>query len=290
MKFVTYNIQYSKGKDGRYELERIAEAVRGADVIALQEVVRNMPDAPDKDQPARLAELLPDYYWIYGPPVDIDASERGAGGRIINRRLQFGNMLLSRTPILSSRLILLPRMRTYDKHNGQNGALEGVVALPTGGALRVYSVHLNHLNGAERIAQIDCLLPRLLTIPQEGGALTGGAWRQGLDEIPMSEDFVIMGDCNLTPGSPEYLRIVGEPDYYYGRRIVAQHPVDSWVQAGHAEDSGITWYDESDDFKSGQRLDYGFVSAGLAAKVTGARIDDEAPGADHQPYWFEIDI
>ena len=290
MKFVTYNIQYSKGKDGRFELERIAEAVRGADVIALQEVVRNMPDVPDKDHPGRLAELLPDYYWIYGPPVDIDVSNREADGRVTNRRLQFGNMLLSRTPILSSRLILLPRMRTYDKHNPQNGALEGVVALPTGGALRVYSVHLNHLNGAERLAQIDFLLPRLRAIPQEGGAMTGVAWREALGEIPMSEDFVVMGDCNLTPDSPEYRRVVGEPDYYYGRRIVAQHLVDSWVQAGHAEDAGITWYDESDDFKSGLRLDYGFVSAGLAAKVRSARIDDEAPGADHQPYWFELDI
>ncbi len=290
MKFVTYNIQYSKGKDSRYELERIAEAVRGADVIALQEVVRNMPDAPDKDQPARLAALLPDYYWIYGPPVDIDASERGADGRVINRRLQFGNMLLSRTPILSSRLILLPRMRTYDKHNQQCGALEGAVALPSGGALRIYDVHLNHLNGAERLAQIDYLLPRLLTIPQEGGALTGGAWREGLSETPMSEDFVVMGDCNLTPGSSEYASIVGEVDYFYGRRFVTQHLVDSWIQAGHAEDSGITWYDESDDFKSGLRLDYGFVSAGLAAKVTSARIDNDAPGADHQPYWFDLDI
>lgn len=290
MKFVTYNIQYSKGKDGRFELERIAEAVAGADVIALQEVVRNMPGVPDSDQPGRLAELLPGYYWIYGPPVDIDASERGPDGRVINRRLQFGNMLLSRTPILSSRLILLPRMRTYDKHNSQNGALEGTVALRSGGSLRVYSVHLNHLNGEERMAQIDFLLPRLLAIPQEGGALTGGASREGMAETPMSEDFVVTGDCNLTPDSPEYRRVVGEADYYYGRRIVTQHPVDTWVQAGHAAETGITWYDEGKNFESGLRLDYGFVSAGLAAKVTAARIDDDAPGADHQPYWFELDI
>ena len=38
MKLVTYNIQYSLGKDGNYELERIVEAVHGADIIALQEV------------------------------------------------------------------------------------------------------------------------------------------------------------------------------------------------------------------------------------------------------------
>ena len=40
MRFVTYNIQYGKGRDGRFDLRRIADAVREADVIALQEVER----------------------------------------------------------------------------------------------------------------------------------------------------------------------------------------------------------------------------------------------------------
>lgn len=288
MKFVTYNIRYSKGKDGRYDLARIADALAGADVIALQEVVRNLPGVPDADQPARLAELLPDYFWTYGPSVDLDASERQADGRVVNKRLQFGNMILSRFPILSMRLILLPRCRTYDRHNVQFGALEGVINFPAE-PLRVYAVHLNSLNGAERLAQIDYLLPRLLSIPREGGAVTGGDWHE-MAEVPMSEEFVVMGDCNLTPGSPEYRRIVGEPDYYYGPRIVAQHLVDSWVQSGKAHDEGITWYDEAEDWRSGQRLDYGFVSAGLAVKLMAAHIDDQAPGSDHQPYFFELTL
>ena len=39
MKLVSYNIQYGFGADGRYDLERIAEVVAGADIIALQEVI-----------------------------------------------------------------------------------------------------------------------------------------------------------------------------------------------------------------------------------------------------------
>ena len=62
MKLVTCNIQYFRGKDGRFEIERIADAVRGADVIALQEVVRNWPGSDIADHPARLGELLGDYY------------------------------------------------------------------------------------------------------------------------------------------------------------------------------------------------------------------------------------
>ena len=125
MHFVSYNIQYSRGKDDRHDLARIASAVEGADLICLQEVTRNMPGVPDDDQPGRLGDLLPDYFWTYGPPVDIDAGIRDASGRPANRRLQFGNMILSRYPIRSSRLFLLPRFRTFDTHNQQCGVREG---------------------------------------------------------------------------------------------------------------------------------------------------------------------
>jgi len=40
MKLVTYNIQYTKGKYYRYDVDRIVQSVKGADVIALQEVER----------------------------------------------------------------------------------------------------------------------------------------------------------------------------------------------------------------------------------------------------------
>ncbi len=39
MKIVTYNIRYGLGLDNQYDLERIADSVRGADIIGLQEVV-----------------------------------------------------------------------------------------------------------------------------------------------------------------------------------------------------------------------------------------------------------
>ncbi|MFP6742015.1 MAG: endonuclease/exonuclease/phosphatase family protein [Alphaproteobacteria bacterium] len=289
MKFVTYNIQYSKGKDGRYELERIADAVRGADVIALQEVVRHWPDSDIPDHPARLGELMSDFYWVYGPPTDVDCSAPGPDGAIINRRRQFGNMLLARWPIVTSRLLLLPRFRSFGHHNSQLGALEGVIDAP-GGPLRVYSVHLNHLNGAERMAQIEFLREKLVAVPREGATWTGPLFGSGEAPPALSEDFVVMGDCNLPPGSPEYRCVVGEADYFYGPVLLGHHWADSWVLAGHDEADGITWYDEDDSFRSGYRLDYGFVSPGLATKVTAAHIDNDAPGSDHQPYWFELDV
>jgi endonuclease/exonuclease/phosphatase family metal-dependent hydrolase len=101
MKIVTYNIQYSRGKDDRFNLGRIAEAVDGADVIGLNEVERFWPrNGEAVNQPAELGALLPDYYWVYGPYFDMDASERTTDGTVINGRRQHGSMLLSRSPIL----------------------------------------------------------------------------------------------------------------------------------------------------------------------------------------------
>ena len=84
---------------GVYDLARITDAVRGSDIIALQEVTRNFAQCPDASQPERIAELLPDYHWIYSPHLDLDASARDADGRVTNKRLQSGNMLLAHWPI-----------------------------------------------------------------------------------------------------------------------------------------------------------------------------------------------
>ena len=37
---VTYNMQFGQGRDGKVDISRIVDAVRGADVVALQEVDR----------------------------------------------------------------------------------------------------------------------------------------------------------------------------------------------------------------------------------------------------------
>ena len=52
MQFVSYNIQYCKGSDGRVDPARIAREVSGADVIALQEVDRFWPHTGMVDQVA----------------------------------------------------------------------------------------------------------------------------------------------------------------------------------------------------------------------------------------------
>ena len=106
----------------------------------------------------------------------------------------------------------------------------------------------------------------------------------------MPESCVVMGDCNFTPRSREYNRVVGEEDYFYGRVPLSHHLVDSWTRSGHDQDQGATWHDLEEEKSAPLRLDYGFISPDLADNVQTARIDEDATGSDHQPYWFELEL
>ena len=293
MKLVSYNIQHSRGRDERYDLARIAGAIDGADIIALQEVERFWPRTGMTDQPAELSAMLPGYYWVYGPGFDMDAST-AEGGIVENRRRQFGNMLLTRWPIVSSRLYVLPKLRSVDHFNMDMPALEGVVETEAG-PLRVWSIHLSSVSGRERLLQIEYLRELHGCATAGGGAWTGppeirgdNAWSCGAPPPPMPADAIWMGDFNMQPGSEEYDAIAGRPDPLNGRVIYDGDFVDAWVAAGHATAEGVTY---EDDGRFGDlRIDHCFVSAPLAERVKGAWIDDDADGSDHQPVWTELEL
>src|SRR6266513_5336429 len=168
MRLVTYNIQFGLGGDRRYDLARIAAEVHDADIIALQEVDRHWQRSGCVDSPAVLGSHLPEHHWVYGANLDMDASYRDPAGRLVNRRRQFGTMILSRPPIVSSRNHLLPKYGTLTQHSIQQGALEAVIVTERAGPIRFYSVHLSHLSIAARMPQIEALLDIHARAPGEG--------------------------------------------------------------------------------------------------------------------------
>jgi endonuclease/exonuclease/phosphatase family metal-dependent hydrolase len=292
MLLASYNIQFGTGKDGIVDLARITSALAGADLIALQEVERCSKRTGMVDQIASIAALLPEYHWVYGPGMDLDADVVRSDGGIEHRRRQFGNMLLSKAPILSTRNHMLPKFGTVVQFSLQRSALEGVIATPGGGHVRVYSVHLSHLDDMDREPQIDHLLKVHDRAFAEGPAWCGSgvplAMTEGLSAAPMPREAVWMGDFNMTFRSPLYSRIVGPRSPEYGRMNGLDGFVDAWVASGWPEDAGATCH--SGTFSSGQRIDYCFVSSSLAHRVRRAWIDETAVGSDHQPIWTELDF
>jgi endonuclease/exonuclease/phosphatase family metal-dependent hydrolase len=285
VRFASYNIQYGIGLDGQFEPERIAASLGGADIIALQEVTRGFHRNGHVDLVARFEALFPGHFSAFHAPCDIDIGSSIEGGRAVNRRFQFGNMILSRWPILSTRLISLPRTRTISPMNLQRGATEALVATP-GGPLRVYSVHLDHVLPAERIAQIRFLKERLLGYPLEGGGITGAA-DFGLAEPPHPEDFVVMGDFNMEPETPEYCAMAGSRDAYYGRSLRLENPVDVLAHLNRLTPESYSWV-HPDNPQKRMHLDYGFISTGLVPQLKDAWTDYDAKGSDHLPVGFEL--
>lgn len=288
MKCVTYNVQYGIGLDGRYDIARIADAVREADVIALQEVTRNNPRNGGRDMVAELREALPLHFACYGPNLEVEMGSHVRDGRAVDVRLQFGNMVLSKTPILASRNLLLPRSRSIDVLNLQRGALEALIDTALG-PVRFYSLHLDHRGPDERAAQLAFLMQRVLGYPLEGGAVSGVS-EMGFPEPPRPEAFVLMGDFNMLPDDDEYRGLVGRPDHEFGAARSATRPVDAARIAAAQGEPASTWVDPErpDDRGRWKRIDYAFTSAGLASNVRATRVDAAAVGSDHLPLWLEL--
>lgn len=137
----TYNIHRCVGTDGRYSPSRIALVLEelDADIIGLQEVDSRLAAAGACDQLTFLAQRL--------------GFHVAAGLNIVCHRGHYGNALLSRWPILASRLIDLSAVGREPR-----GGIDADVAWPAeDGALRVIVTHLG-LRAWERRRQMVSLL------------------------------------------------------------------------------------------------------------------------------------
>jgi len=268
MRIVTYNIQYGIGLDGQYDIARICDAVRDADIICFQEVTRGFIRNAGADMPAEIEGHLPNFFSSFHAATDIDMLSGFVEGHAANRRFQFGNMVLSRWPIAAVRGHLLPRTARENALNLQRGALEALIKTPDR-PLRVYSIHLDHVSSVERLSQVQAVRAIADEYAQTGGAITG-AQEFGL---PLKEEdggYLLLGDFNFEPGSDEYAE------------MTSGDVIDAAVEA-----TGWTWV-LPEDRRNTKRLDHIFANSLLSSKCHSPRIDHEAVGSDHMPVWITL--
>lgn len=293
MRLISFNIQYGFGSDGRYDLRRIADVITDGDIICLQEVERNWTRSGMDDQPAILSDLLPQHHWVYGPAFDMDASVI-TDGRVLNRRRQFGTMILSRLPIVWSRLWPLPKRRMIDPLNTQNAALEAMIRTPTG-PVRVLSIHLAHVGVEERMEEIDFLLSQHSRAPLEGGPWSGTDdeparnWTEGQAEPENPSSAIWMGDFNSEPFSAEYTRICGATPYHPGARYAGGF-VDAVAAAGQRPGNLHSHVKVIAGEKRLRQLDHCFVTGDLAGRVRSVSVDNACVASDHHPLTVEMDL
>lgn len=283
----TYNIQFGRGLDMKFDLGRTASDVAGADIVAFQEVAQNWERNDGEDQAAGLAERL-GFNYVFGSGFNVAATPKGGSGPD-NRRRTFGNMVASRWPIESSRTFLLPKYALSTIYDLQRCVVEAVVVTPAG-KLRIYSTHLSHISSGQRLPQVRTILQIIDEAPANGSAWDGSHtpdWTEGMDVPTLPEPALLMGDMNFTHESPEYALICGEMDPRNGRVVRNTSLRDAWVATGHREDDGISIHSQ---YSGDVRIDHMFVTPSVAAHAKAMRIDGDAKASDHFPVFLELDV
>lgn len=164
LRILTYNIHHGAGIDGKLDLERIAGVLSrsGADLIALQEVDRNVKRTDQVDQLQVLARLT-------GMHSAFAKFMNYGGG-------EYGLAILSRYPMMNTRTIHLPPGKAEPR-----SALAVRVEHPDLGPITFVCLHLDWLdNDTERYAQAQALMATL-------------------DDV--GDTVILAGDFNDQPGS-----------------------------------------------------------------------------------------
>lgn len=170
LRLLTYNIHHGEGVDGKLDLERIAAVIRSVepDVVALQEVDRKATRSKSVDQPAELAKLT-QMHVVFGDNIPLQ------GG-------QYGNAVLSRFPIRTSRNHKLPNFDAGEQRGVLDVELDWPAGAPVEGRLRLLATHFDHrTNDRERIASVWMINEFIRTSPLQ--------------------PTLLMGDLNATPDS-----------------------------------------------------------------------------------------
>ena len=121
---VTFNVKFAREVDRAARLLREHPELRGADVVALQEM--------DADGTERIARALAMDY-VYYPAIRHPGTGR-----------DFGNAILSRWPLTDDRKLVLPYHSRF--RDMQRIAVSATASTPFG-PVRVYSVHLETPGG-----------------------------------------------------------------------------------------------------------------------------------------------
>lgn len=159
LRLLTYNIHHGEGVDRRLDLKRIAGVILSVkpDVVALQEVDQNAGRTGGVDQPAELARLT-NLNMAFGANIELQ------GG-------YYGNVVLSRFPIVHDQNHLLPRLNDGE----QRGVLAAEVAVENlDRPLLVLATHFDHRrHPAERVLAAKFVNDLVATDRQRPALLMG---------------------------------------------------------------------------------------------------------------------
>jgi endonuclease/exonuclease/phosphatase family metal-dependent hydrolase len=275
MRLITWNIQWGKGCDGVVDLARIvsvAKSLADADVFCFQEVSNGFASLDgDTDQGAQLAALLPDHHAVFRAAVETIDSQ--------GKSHRFGNMTLSRLPILQVASHLLPWPQDNSVRSMRRQALE-VTVQAAFGPLRVTNTHLEYYSAAQRDAQIG----RLLDLQQEASSYRQAAdKREPYGRQMIAASGILCGDFNFDVSDPQHamLHASSRPGLNYRDAWILRHP-----NRRHQPTCGI--HDRAQWVQGPDCRDLIFVTEDLAGRIRSVEVEGLTKASDHQPVLIEL--
>lgn len=278
MRLLTWNIQCGKGCDGVTDLARIVAVARqtlDADVFCFQEVSANFSRFGDgADQSAQFAALLPDYSAIFRPAIE--TVDRPGSCHC------FGNMTLSRLPVLQIANHLLPFPGAGGVRSMRRHALE-VTVQASFGALRIVNTHLEFHSADQRQVQIA----RLLDLQQDASESPRQASSRhdepyGSQTVAASS--LMCGDFNFDVADPQHALIErsSRPGLNYRDAWTARQP-----DRPRSPTCGI--YDRAQWRHGPDCRDFIFATEDLLGRVTRVEVNGQTDASDHQPVYIELE-
>ena len=275
IKILTWNIQNGKGIDEKISLNRISHSILNIcdpDIICLQEVSINcqLVDGTRPNQVDELSNIFSDYLPFYGPAYDIQSKDS-------NDREQYGNLILSRLPVLSSFNHMLPQ--TVNSSFRQMPRQLSEITVQTAlFPLRVMTTHLEYHSELQRCEQVKRIksinkeINDLVLMPPE--QIINSPYR----EFQRASRAVICGDFNFVPDSIEYNLMTGIEDntelLIDASRLLNPNSI-------HSPTCGIF---DVDQWPQGPHCrDYGFISSNLTDNIQSIVVNEKIDASDHQP-------
>lgn len=270
MNITSWNIQAAKGVDNVTSVDRIAADIKklgDADVICLQEVLCTA----SSNQVEELSAHFQGYETYFGPAIDrLDE----------NGRLKFGNLILTRLPVLQALFHKLPQPAEPGIKHMPRQAIELLLDDgSTDGSLRVTTTHLDYFAQKQRTAQVKYFVEHYNESCDRAAnpSLRGGELQ--FQATPESNRCIYIGDFNLTVDSPDYQLLVNTAELN-----------DCWTLANpgkpHAPTCGI--FDHIQWQEGSHCRDFCFASNSLATSVSAMQVDIETAASDHQPFLVSL--
>ena len=281
MKLLTWNTQWCRGIDGAVDPGRIVRTARRLgdfDVLCLQEIAinfRGLEGGRGEDQVRELSLLLPGYSAHFGAATDV---EDGKGGRSL-----FGNLILSRLPVVQVYRHLLPWPADSAQPSMQRIAVEAVIRA-SWGAVRIVTTHLEYYSARQRAAQVEALRALHAQACDPGGSpRPSGDAGTPFAATPRPASAILTGDFNFRPEDPGHARITalfeGSVPRFFDAWRIAHPDVPNAPTVGIHENS---FADRPYCF------DFFFVTPDIGGRVESVTVDGKTQASDHQPVMLEL--